>query len=201
MKIDAHFHCWDYNESDYGWIGDDMAVLRRNFSPHDLDSHLDRNGFEGAVLIQTNQNEKENDYLLELAGKNDFIKGVVGWLDLRGIDLEENLEKYKNFQKMRGFRHILEGEANDFMLDNDFIKGIKLLNKFGFTYDILINHFQLSNTEKFIRLIPNQKFVLDHLAKPPIKDQKINAWEKEIRSLSKFENLFVKFLAFLLRQI
>ena len=193
LKIDAHQHFWNFDPVRDSWITNDMTVIRKNFLPEDLQAVLEENGFDGCVAVQADQSEKETGFLLELANKNDFIKGAVGWIDLQSKDIEERLAYYKSFKKLKGFRHILQGEKDRaFMLKPEFIRGIGLLERFNYTYDILIFPDQLQYTKKFAGLFPEVKFVIDHLAKPYIRDKKINGWKEDIRQVAQYKNVFCK---------
>ncbi len=193
MRIDSHQHFWRYNEVRDSWINDEMAVIRKNFLPEDLKPLLHTNNIEGSVVVQTDQSNEENVFQLANALQHDFIKGVVGWIDLQADDISDRLAYYQQFKKMKGFRHILQGEQQrDFMLRPDFKRGIGLLKQFGFTYDILVFPDQLQHVIEFVQAFPEQPFVLDHLAKPYIKDQKIEEWRKDIKKLAASENVFCK---------
>jgi L-fuconolactonase len=193
LKIDSHQHFWKFDPVRDSWIDDQMIAIRRDFLPAELESILTGNGFDGCITVQSDQSEKENEFQLANAKQHDFIKGIVGWVDLQSEQIEERLAYYKQFEKMKGFRHVLQGEVQrDFMLRPEFLNGISLLRKYGFTYDILIFPDQLKYTADFVSRFPNQPFVIDHLAKPGIKNHQINEWEKDIRALAKFENVFCK---------
>lgn len=193
QKIDSHQHFWKFNPLRDNWITDEMAFIQKDFLPADLQPILKENNFDGCVVVQSNQSEEDNDFLLNNAVKNDFIKGVVGWVDLRAENAEERLGYYSEFEKIKGFRHVLQGEANrSFMLLSEFMNGISLLEKYNFTYDILIFPDQLKYLPQFVSSFPNQKFVIDHIAKPLIKEQKINEWEKEIKAVAEHENVWCK---------
>ena len=192
-RIDSHQHFWKYDPVNYSWITDEMKDIRRDFMPDDLHPILIQNDIDGCVAVQAEQNEEQNAFLLELAAANPFIKGVVGWVDLRADNIEESLEFYKQYDKMKGFRHILQGEQDRaFMLRDDFKIGIALLEKYNFTYDILIFPDQLGCTEELVKAFPNQRFIIDHLAKPPIKDKKIDDWKVGIQALGSYSNLCCK---------
>lgn len=192
-KIDSHQHFWRFDPVRDSWIGDDMSEIRRDFLPEDLSPLLSANNIDGCVAVQADQSEEQNAFLLELAAANPFIKGVVGWVDLRADNLSESLEFYKQFDKMKGFRHVLQGEEDRaLMLNPAFKNGIAQLGKNGFSYDILIFPDQLKYTKEFVASFPDQRFVIDHIAKPPIKDKQIEEWEKDIRSLAKHEHVFCK---------
>jgi len=193
MKIDSHQHFWKFDPVRDSWINDEMKVIQRDFLPEDLLPALKVNGFDGCVTVQSDQSVAENEFQLANAEKFDFIKGIVGWVDLQADDIEAQLEHYSQFEKLKGFRHVLQGEPQrDFMLRPAFMKGISALRKFGFTYDILIFPDQLGYSKQFVEAFPSQPFVIDHLAKPYIKDKKINEWKKDISSLAQLENVYCK---------
>jgi L-fuconolactonase len=181
LKIDSHQHFWKYDPVNYDWIDDDMAIIRRDFLPADLQPVLQANNIDGCITVQADQTEAENDFQLANASENNFIKGVVGWVDLQAENVEERLQHYSAFEKFKGLRHVLQGEPErDFMLRPAFLKGIGLLKKYGFTYDILIFPDQLAY------------FVIDHIAKPPIKTKEIDRWSNDIQVFTKFENVSCK---------
>ena len=193
MRIDAHQHFWKYNEARDSWITDDMAIIQRNFLPEDLQPILRANKIDGTIIVQSDQSKEENIFQLANALQHDFVKGVVGWIDLQADHINENLEYYKEFKKLKGFRHVLQGERQrDFMLRPNFKRGIGKLREFGYTYDILIFPDQLAYTIEFVKAFPDQPFVLDHIAKPYIKDKKIEDWKKGIETLASFENVYCK---------
>ena len=174
VRIDAHQHFWKYDPVQHNWISDEMWVIRRDYAPADLLPLLQAARMDGCVAVQVNQTEEENAVLLELAARHDFIKGVVGWVDLQHPAVEERLVWYRAEQKIKGFRHILQGERDRaLMLKPAFKRGIGLLKKYGYTYDILIFPDQLGYTRDFVASFPDQPFVVDHIAKPYIKDRYI----------------------------
>jgi L-fuconolactonase len=192
-RIDAHQHFWKYDPVKDAWITDQMAVLRNDYLPGDLGPTLLKNGFEGCVAVQADQSELENAFLLEHAEANTFVKGVVGWIDLQSENLGARLDFYKDFPKLKGFRHILQGEARrDLMLKPAFKRGIGLLGKRGFTYDILVFPDQLRFAKELVQEFPDQRFILDHLGKPYIKFKKTKEWKEDIRSLAALPNVWCK---------
>jgi L-fuconolactonase len=192
-RIDAHQHFWQYNEVRDSWITEDMSVIRRDFLPDDLHPLLQQNDFDGSVVVQSDQSYLENEFHLMNADEFDFIRGIVGWVDLQARDVEDKLAHYSSFKKIKGFRHVLQGEQDrSLMLKPAFKNGIGKLKQFGFTYDILIYPDQLSYTEEFVAAFPDQKFVLDHIAKPAIKAGEITGWEAQMRRLGNHENLYCK---------
>jgi L-fuconolactonase len=192
-KIDAHQHFWIFDPVRDSWINDEMSVIQRDFLPGDLEPVLQANGIDGCVAVQADQSEIQNDFLLDLADYNPFIKGVVGWVDLRAGNIEERLEYYSAFDAMKGFRHVLQGEEDRaLMLKPAFKSGISKLSKYGFTYDILIFPDQLQYVSEFVSAFPDTKFVIDHIAKPYIKDKKIDDWAADMRKVAQHENLCCK---------
>lgn len=193
MMIDSHQHFWHYDAARDSWITDEMAFLMRDFLPADLQKEFAANGIEGSVAVQAAQSEAETGFLLELAERHSFIKGVVGWCDLRAVNVAERLAYFSQFEKLCGFRHVVQSEPDDnFLLREDFLRGIALLKEFDFTYDILIYPKQLPAAIKFVGQFPEQAFVLDHLAKPFIKDGLTQPWATQIRELAQHPNLYCK---------
>ena len=193
MTIDSHQHFWNYNPVRDRWITPEMSVLKKNFVPLELKSILSSNKIEGCVAVQADQSEIENDFLLKLASDNDFIKGVVGWIDFRSENIVEQLSHYATYKKLKGFRHMVQAEPdNHFLLRPDFMRGISALQPFGFTYDILIYPQHLPVAIEFVKKFPSQKFVIDHLAKPEIRKGNILGWKKDIQALGALKNVHCK---------
>ena len=192
-RIDAHQHFWQYDPARHTWMNDEMTALKTDFLPLDLLPHLQNASLDGCMAVQADQSEDENAFLLSLAEKHDFIEGIVGWVDLCAENVEQQLDYYKQFSKMKGFRHILQDEnQRDFMLRPDFLEGVAQLKKYNFTYDILIFTNQLAYTLDFIKLLPEQKFVIDHIAKPLIKEQIVGDWKDSMIQIASFKNVYCK---------
>lgn len=192
MRIDSHQHFWKYHPVKDAWIKDDMKVIQRDFMPEDLRPVLHENGIDGCVTVQADQSERETEFLLQCAAENDFIKGIVGWIDLRAGNLEEQLRFYSSSKKLKGFRHIVQAEPAGFLLEDKFIEGVKLLHQFGYTYDILIHSRQLKETGLFIHKLPDQKLIVDHCAKPGIRNKEINEWSDAIKEVAANKNVYCK---------
>jgi L-fucono-1,5-lactonase len=193
MHIDSHQHFWRYDAREYGWIDDSMKSLRRDFMPEDLEPELKRNGFHGCVAVQARQTLGETLWLLELAGRHPFIKGVVGWVDLRSPELRLQLESLCGNSKLAAIRHIVQSEADDrFLMQPDFLRGIAMLEEFNLTYDILIYARHLPVAAEFVTQFERQRFVLNHLAKPDIRGRELATWSRGIRELAKFPNVYCK---------
>ncbi|MFM7196015.1 MAG: amidohydrolase family protein [Bacteroidota bacterium] len=193
MRIDAHQHFWKFDPVRDAWIMPEMQTIRRDFYPEDLKPILDRHHIHGSVAVQADQSEAETRFLLDLAENNSFIKGVVGWIDLRSPDLEERLGGYAGRTLLKGFRHIVQGETDPaFMNHPDFLRGVKLLHRYGYTYDILIYQHQLPMAIEFVKNCPEQPLVLDHIAKPLIRNGDWRNWALGIRSLASFPSVMCK---------
>lgn len=191
--IDAHQHFWQFDKERHAWINEDMQVIQRDFMPEDLQPILRQNNIDGCVLVQVDQTEEENTFQLNNAAHYDFIKGVVGWVDLQADDVENHLQYYQQYKKMKGFRHILQGEEDRaLMLKPAFKQGISLLSKYEYTYDILIFPDQLIYAYELVKTFPGQRFVIDHIAKPYIKDQEIEKWKSELSLFKSCANVYCK---------
>ena len=193
MRIDSHQHFWNYDTEKNNWIDDSMAVLKHDFLPQHLQPLLQQQLINGCVTVQCETSTDEIHSMLQHANQNDFIKGVVGWLDFTAANVEEQLEYFSQFNLLKGFRHVVQAEPDErFLLRKDFCEGIAQLERYNFTYDILIFPHQLPAAVEFVKLFPNQKFVLDHIAKPNIAKQEIDEWRNNIRALAKSENVWCK---------
>jgi L-fuconolactonase len=193
MRIDAHQHFWVYDPREHGWIGDSMTSIRHDFLPVDLKPELERSGFDGTVAVQVRQTLEETRWLLELAASSSYIRGVVGWVDLRSAQVRTQLQSFAENPKLVGIRHIVQSEPDDqFLLRPDFLRGISVLGEFDLAYDLLIYPKHLPVAAEFVRHFPSQRFVLDHMAKPPIKSGEIQSWARDIRDLALLPNIFCK---------
>lgn len=193
MKIDAHQHFWHFDPVRDSWINDDMKAIRRDFMPDDLKPILDKNGIGGCVAVQADQSETETQFLLGLAEQHDFIKGVVGWMDLRAADAGKRIDFYSTQPKLKGFRHVLQGEPDRaLMLNPQFMNGIRMLKRYDFTYDILIYPDQLGYTFQFAKTFDSHRLVIDHIAKPDIKNKNIEKWENSLRAIGQYQNVYCK---------
>ena len=192
MWIDAHQHFWLYNAREYDWIDGSMAAIRRNFLPADLSPLLESCGFRGSVVVQVRQTREETEWLLKLADEHPSILGVVGWLDLRSPRLRTELQSFVGGSKLVGIRHIVQSEPDGFLLDPDFLRGISTLGDFDLAYDLLIYSKHLPTAAEFVRRFPEQRFVLDHLAKPPVKSGAVDLWARGIREMASFPNVYAK---------
>jgi L-fuconolactonase len=193
MTLDSHQHFWHFELPKHEWIDDEMASIRRDFTPEDLKPILEANGIDGCIAVQADQTISETDFLLDISHKHDFVKGVVGWVDLRTVILEEVLARYTKRPKLKGFRHVVQGEPDPFfMLRPEFLRGIETIGKYGYTYDILIFPHQLVSALELVKQFPDQKFVIDHLAKPYAKAGYFTGWAAGMTAIAKYANVYCK---------
>lgn len=194
MLIDAHHHLWKYNERDYEWMSDDaLRPLRRDYSMEDLAEATRNSDVDGTVVVQVRQSLIETEWLLEIAAQSSLVRGVVGWVPLCSPEAGSTLERFDHEAKLKGVRHIVQDEPDElFILRDDFNRGVARLKDFGLVYDILIFERHLAQAIEFVDRHPKQVFVLDHVAKPRIKEGLISPWEARIRELAKRENVYCK---------
>jgi L-fuconolactonase len=170
-----------------------MAVLRRDWLPEHLRPELSQARIDATVAVQADSSEHETHFLLDLARAHPEIAGVVGWVDLLSVGVQDRLEHFAQFEKLKGFRHVAQSEPDDwFLIRGDFLRGIAMLETFQFTYDILIYPKQLPAAAELVRRFPRQPFVIDHLAKPPVRSGEIEPWAKLMRSIAENDNVFCK---------
>lgn len=192
MRIDSHQHFWIYGPLQYPWIQPDWPI-RRDYLPKDLAPHLDHAGIGASIAVQARQTIEESRWLLDLAEDNPRIAGVVGWVDLRSERVAEELAALSMNPKFVGVRHVVQDEPDDsFMLKPDFLRGIAVLSAFDLTYDLLIYPRQLPAAIELARTFPRQPFVLDHIAKPPIREGRLQPWLDGIRELAALPNVWCK---------
>lgn len=192
MKLDAHQHFWRYTADQYPWMQAGWPI-RRDFLPADLQSLLKAAGLDGCIAVQARQSLEENRFLLALADQHPFIRGVVGWVDLRSNRVGEQLAEFAKHPRFVGVRHVVQDEPDDnFLLRADFMRGIERLKEFRLTYDLLVFPKQLPAAVQLVQRFPAQPFVLDHIAKPLIRDGTISPWREHIRELAKCPNVCCK---------
>ncbi len=193
MIIDAHHHFWKYDPVTYGWIGDEMKEIRKDFLPSDLKKTIEKAGVTKVISVQARQCLEETDWLLKFADENDYIAGVTGWVPLADGNIDEVLGRYKGKNKLKAVRHVVQDEPDpEFILGEKFNRGVSLLLEYGLVYEILVFEKQLPNAIRFVDRHPLQQFVLDHIAKPKIKEGLTEPWKKNITELAKRENVSCK---------
>ncbi len=193
MKIDSHQHFWKYNAVRHSWITEEMSILKRDFLPQDLEPERKANGIDASIAVQADQSEDESLFLLQLAEHNSSIAGVVGWIDLCSPLAAKRLKFFSQFAKLRGFRHVAQDEPDDrFLVRKDFLRGMASLHQFGFTYDILIFPRQLPAALELVAQFPEQRFVIDHIAKPEIKARNRSGWAARMQKIAAHPNVYCK---------
>jgi len=191
-RIDTHQHFWNYTPEDYSWIEPESAVAR-DFAPSDLQPELEAAGVEGTVLVESHSHASETGRLLGIAAQASFVRGVVGWLPLSDPNVADLIDEHAANPKLRGLRHAILAEADpDFILGKDFNRGIALLESRGLRFDLLLAPGNLSRASRFVDQHPNQIFVLDHFAKPFIRDRQLEPWRTDFIELSRRPNVYCK---------
>jgi L-fuconolactonase len=191
MIIDSHVHFWKYDKKRDAWMND-LKILQQDYLPENLSLTLKRNEVDGVIAIQADQSEVETRFLVELSKTHPIIKGVVGWIDLRATNLEEKLAEFSQYSIIKGYRHIVQGEQDDFLLKEDFQRGVSALKQYNYTYDILIYPRQLKAAATFVGKFPEQKLIIDHCAKPDIKNKKIEEWKIWMEEIARHPNVYCK---------
>jgi L-fuconolactonase len=192
MRIDAHQHFWIHDPVRDGWITDEMVLLRRDFLPDELGALLVDQEMDGSVAVQADQSEDETRFLLGLAEAFPFIRGVVGWVDLLAPDLAQRLGHFSEWKSFRGVRHIAQAESDEYLARGDVVRGIGMLGDFGLTYDILVYPNQLPAVLSLVRALPEQPFVVDHMAKPLVAQGLLEPWADWMRELAQHPNVWCK---------
>jgi len=192
VRIDAHQHFWRYSASQYGWIDARMQRIARDFLPNDLAPKLAASEVDGCIAVQARCSDEETTFLLDLAAANPFVKAVVGWTDLCAADAAARVAALADEPLLRGLRHIVQAEPDDFLARADFQRGVRSLRAHGLVYDVLVYPRQLGAAEAFVRALPDQPFVLDHLAKPDIAAAQRDAWEQPFRALARHPHVACK---------
>ncbi|MFM1904205.1 MAG: hypothetical protein RLZZ440_2105 [Planctomycetota bacterium] len=193
MKIDSHQHFWNYSAAEYPWIGPGMDRLARDYQPGDLEPLLAAAGLDGCVAVQARQTVEETRWLLGLADRHPVIRGVVGWVDLRAPDVAEQLREFSEHPRFVGVRHVVQDEPDErFVLGDAFRRGLRALHDFGLTYDLLLYPPQLPAAAELAQLNPEQPYVLDHLAKPVIREGTLEPWRTDFQALARGPNVCCK---------
>jgi L-fuconolactonase len=192
MTIDSHVHFWKYDKKQYDWIDNSMKILQSDHLPEHIDLSLKRNGIDGVVAVQANQSELDTHFLVELAKTHPVIRGVVGWVDLQADNVTDRLQYFSQYPIIKGYRHVVQGEPIDFLAREKFRRGVRALQPFNYTYDILIYHHQLQPAIDFVAAFPDMKLVIDHCAKPDIRHKKIDEWKVLMKEIARAPNVYCK---------
>jgi len=190
--IDSHQHFWKYDAARYGWIDGTMTALRRDFLPGDLAPLMRAEGVDGTIAVQARQDDEETAWLLDLASTHPFIRGVVGWVDLQAPDVEQRVERLANTPRLIGLRHVVQAEPDGFLHRSAFHRGIAAVGRSGLVYDILIYARQLPEAVRFAAAFPGQRFVLDHLGKPDIRNNGLREWRRRLQEMAALPHVWCK---------
>jgi L-fuconolactonase len=189
--VDAHHHLWDPARADYPWMTDDVAAIRRRFGPEDLEPVLRANGVDATIVVQARHSLDETHELLELAAATPFIRGVVGWVDLTDPGVGGVLSRLGG--GLVGVRHQVHDEPDaEWLLRPDVRRGLAAVGEAGLVYDLLVRARELPAAVDTVRALPQLRFVLDHLAKPPVRDGATEAWAEGLAALAELPNVACK---------
>jgi L-fuconolactonase len=193
MRIDAHQHFWDISRFQYPWMPPGESPLRRNFLPHQLESILTRNRFDGSVVVQANTIIEETHWLLELASQHEFVRGVVGWVDLTDARLGATLDELQRQSKFKGVRHLVHDEPDvNWLMREDVLRGLSELARRGIPYDLLLRPQHLKQVPRVAERVPDLRMVIDHIAKPPVAAQRMDAWAEDMEAAAKIPQVWCK---------
>ncbi len=193
MRIDAHQHFWDPRRFEYAWMPPEPSVLRQSFLPDLLQRILERNRFEGSVLVQANTLLAETRWLLDLAEANEFIRAVVGWVDLTDPQLGAVLDEMQKRPKFKGVRHPVHDEADDgWLVRDDVLGGLAELARRGLPCDLLLRPRHVGLIPRIAERVPELRMVIDHLAKPPIAAQVMEPWARDMEAAARLPQVYCK---------
>ena len=195
LEIDAHHHFWQRSQPfDYRWLDSPaLAPIRRDFLPTDLAERLTLTPIRGTILVQTQHDPRENAWALGLADRHPFIAGVVGWVDLASERCEEQLLAFRSHPKAVGIRHVTQDEPDDdFIVRPDVLRGLGVLQKHGVPFDLLFYIKHLRHAATLARALPTLPMVIDHMAKPRIKEGRLDDWLPHLREAARYPNVFCK---------
>ena len=194
--IDAHQHFWDLGKSefDYAWMDTEaLTPIRKTYLPADLKKHLDATGVDQSIFVQTQHNVAENRCILQFCAENDFLAGMVGWVELASADCESQLEEFKDNPYFVGIRHVTHDEPDDdWIVRDDVMNGLRVLEKHSMPFDLLFFVKHLKHAQTLGKALPNLPMVIDHLSKPEIKDGRLDNWEANFRAAAQFPNMYCK---------
>ena len=192
-RIDSHQHFWRYEPREFAWIDERMAAIRRDFLPPDLAPLLAARGVDGCIAVQAVQSLAETRFLLDCARSSSFVRGVVGWVDLRSPHVDAQLRGFARDPHFVGVRHVVQSEPDPgFLLQPDFVRGIAAMAPFDLAYDLLLFPHQLPAAVELCARFPRQRFVLDHLAKPRIAAGERQPWAGDLQQLARLPNVACK---------
>lgn len=193
MRIDAHFHLWEYNREDYGWMEDGYMAIAHDMLPSQLEPELRAAQIDLSVAVQARQTLRETEWLLQIASRSRHKIVVVGWVDLCSPDVARQIECYCADPAFKGVRHFLSLEPDDsFMLRADFRRGLEAVAACNLSFDLLVFPRQLAAAAQLVEQLPELRFVLDHLGNPDIANDQQQPWADDLRRLAQYPNVWCK---------
>lgn len=193
LKIDSHQHFWELGRCDYPWLTPELAPIYRDFRPDDLKPNLDEVGVAGTVIVQATHDRAETEWYLSLTHQYDFLKGVVGWVDLTAYDVDEQLNVLKEQGPLCGIRHQVHDEVDPrWLLQGKVLRGLRLLARQELAYDLLLRPVHLPHLPELFGEVPGMRWVIDHIAKPEIKAGKLQPWRDDMQRVARYPNVYCK---------
>lgn len=193
MRIDSHQHFWKLSRGDYNWLTPDFGILYQDFMPDHFSEELRKHQIDRTILVQAADSIEETYFMFELMNQHDFIAGVVGWLDFEADDFTEQLKKMMEVEGFVGVRPMIQDiEDDEWVLREKVVNNIRVLHELQIPLDILIYPRHLQVIKRLLEMIPNLKCVIDHLAKPQIKDKQFQTWSEEITEIASYPNVYCK---------
>ncbi|MCL5971411.1 MAG: amidohydrolase family protein [Firmicutes bacterium] len=195
MKVDAHQHFWNLDKVSYPWLGPQHGPIYRTFEAPELEPWIRQAGIDRTVVVQAMNSDQDTEYLLQVAKEYPWIGGIVGWVPLDQPDLAgRRLEELVKNPVFKGVRHLIHEEPDpDWVIRDVVIEGLKVLAAFGIPFDVVaVFPDHLRHVPTLAEKIPNLNMVIDHLAKPPIKDHAMEPWRSQIKSAARYPQVFAK---------
>lgn len=194
--IDAHQHFWHYTAEEFDWLDEPMAQLRRDFLPEQLEDVAAACGVSSSIAVQARPTLEENDFLLGCAERSSVIAGVVGWIPLRDADVSSLLDRYAARPTFCGVREMFQAEPAGCMEGGDLDRGLREITVRNLSFDLLLRRDQLPEATQLVDRHPLQRFILDHAAKPAIRNGEREPWESHLRELAQRPNVSCKISGF-----
>ncbi len=193
LCIDCHQHFWQLDRGDYGWLTQELGVLYRDYLPEDMDELRSVAGVDKTVLVQAAATVEETRFLLSLADQNEFIAGVVGWVDLENPDCFKDLEELSKHDKFKGIRPMIQDIADtNWMLKPELAPALDKVMALDLCFDALVKPEHLTVLQEFVKRYPNMPIVIDHGAKPDISGGEFDEWAVAMKELSMADNVCCK---------
>ncbi len=194
-RVDTHQHFWNLDRVEYPWLGPQHGPIYRTFEPPDLEPILQEIGIDRTVTVQAADSYADTDYMLEQADRYDWIGGVIGWVPLlRPNEAAEALDRYTRHPKFRGVRHLIHDDPNpDWVVQERVLQGLQLLADRDLIFEVVAvfpNH--LKHVPLLAERFPSLTLIVDHLAKPPIKDKQMEPWSTQLAAAARYPNVYAK---------